>query len=74
MGVICLVLWKRHQMKSQVGEAQQKEPVGVERKGRTLQVNMAFLLHVMHDLRTSLHSLGGFTYLIKEDECHPSMS
>ena len=32
------------------------------------------LLHVMHDLRTSLHSVGGFTYLIKDDECHPSMS
>ena len=32
------------------------------------------LLHVMHDLRTSLHSIGGFTYLIKEDECRPSMS
>ncbi len=28
----------------------------------------------MHDLRISLHSVGGFTYLIKDDECRPSMS
>lgn len=32
------------------------------------------LLHAIHDLRTSLHSVGGFAYLIKEDGRQPSLS
>ena len=32
------------------------------------------LLHAMHDLRISLHSVGGFTYLIKENEVRPSLN
>ena len=34
---------------------------------------MKFLLHAMVELRGNLHSLGGFTYMIKEDEYRPLM-